>query len=70
MVIIMIKVTRLNGSQFYINPHQIEFMEKTPDTVITMLSEKKVVVRESCEEIFEKIIDYRSNMGIIGNDPE
>ena len=64
----MIKVTRLNGSEFWVNPHQIEFMEETPDTVIKMFSEKKVVVKERVAEVIESIIEYRKNLGYIGND--
>jgi flagellar protein FlbD len=64
----MIKVTRLNGSEFWINPHQIEFMEETPDTVIKMFSEKKVVVREKIPEVVEHIIKYRRGCGYMGND--
>jgi len=64
----VIKVTRLNGSEFWINPHQIEFMEETPDTVIKMFSEKKVVVQEKIAELIERIVEYRKNLGYIGND--
>ena len=59
----MIKVTRLKGKEFYVNPHQIEFMEATPDCVITMLSEKKLVISESVEEIIDRIIEYRQKLG-------
>ena len=64
----MIKVTRLNGSEFWINPHQIEFVEETPDTVVKMFSEKKVVVRESITEVNESIIAYRRKCGYMGNE--
>jgi flagellar protein FlbD len=64
----MIKVTRLNGSEFYVNPHQIEFMEQTPDTVIKMFSDKKLVVREDIEELTGRIIAYRRRIGLLGND--
>ena len=64
----MIKLTRLNGVQFFINPHLIEFMEKTPDTVITMLSEKKIIVKENCEEVIKKIIEYRNELNFVAND--
>ena len=60
----MIKVTRLKGKEFYVNPHQIEFMEETPDTVITLLSEKKIVVSESVEEIIDRIVEYRKKLGL------
>jgi len=64
----MIKVTRLNGSEFWVNPHQIEFMEETPDTVIKMFSEKKVVVKEKISEVLKRIIEYRNKCGYMGND--
>ena len=52
----MILVTRLNkASQFYINEDMIEFIEETPDTIITLNTGKKVTVSESALEIVEKI---------------
>ncbi len=63
----MIQVSRLNGEVYYINPHAIEFIEETPNTVVTMLSDKKVIVTESIEEILNKIIEYRKKLGDWGN---
>ena len=60
----MIKVTRLNGVEYWLNPHLIEVIEKRPDTTITLLSGKKIVVNESPEEIINKIIEYRRKLGI------
>ena len=54
----MIKVHRLNDSEFYINAHQIEYIEETPDTVIHLINEKTYVVKESAMDIIEKIIKY------------
>jgi len=52
----MILVTRLNkASQFYVNEKLIEFIEETPDTIITLNTGKKVTVSESAIEIVEKI---------------
>lgn len=64
----MILVTRLNGKQFYLNPHVIEVMESMPDTTIQLISEKKVLVKETPEEVIEKIIEYRKKIGNLGND--
>lgn len=55
----MIRVTRLNGSVFYVNEDHIEFMEETPDTVITLGNEKKLVVKESIEVLIEEITAFR-----------
>ena len=55
----MIKVTRLNGKEFVVNAEQIEFAEETPDTVITLISGKKIVVNENVDQVIEKIIEYK-----------
>jgi flagellar protein FlbD len=64
----MIAVTRLDGKTYWINPHMIESMEQTPDLTITMLSGKKVVIRDEPQNIIEKIIAYRRQIGIYKND--
>lgn len=64
----MIQVTKLNGQQFYLNPHQIESIELTPDTTITMLSGKRLVVKDCYEVILKKIIDYRKQIGALKNE--
>ncbi|MDR0906230.1 MAG: flagellar FlbD family protein [Oscillospiraceae bacterium] len=52
----MILVTRLNKTeQYYINEDLIEYIEETPDTVISLTTDKKVVVMESAETIVERI---------------
>jgi flagellar protein FlbD len=59
----MIRVTRLDGTEYYINPHQIESIETHPDTTLIMLSGKKVIVREKPEQILQRIIEYRKLFG-------
>ena len=60
----MIDVMRLDGKKYWVNPHMIETMESTPDLTLTMLSGKKIIVRNSPEELIEKIIEYRRKLGI------
>lgn len=55
----MIYVTRLNGERIALNIDIIEQMEETPDTVITLTTGKKLVVRESMHRIREDIIRFR-----------
>lgn len=55
----MIKVKRLNGKEFVVNAEQIEFAEETPDTVITLISGKKIVVNENVDQVIEKVIEYK-----------
>lgn len=54
----MIKVSRLNGKEFVVNAELIKFMESTPDTVITLTSQEKIVVREPVDEVIRRVIDY------------
>ena len=52
----MILVTRLNkASQFYVNEDMIEFIEETPDTIVTLNTGKKITVSENALDIIEKI---------------
>ena len=60
----MIQVTRLDGKIYWINPHQIESMEENPDLTVSLLSGKKVVVREKPEEVIARIVEYRRKIGI------
>ncbi|MDR2194285.1 MAG: flagellar FlbD family protein [Treponema sp.] len=64
----MIKVTRLNGVEYYINPHQIEYIEMNPDTTLMMLSGKSVVVREKVNVVIQRIIEYRRLIGAFKNE--
>ena len=59
----MVKVERFDKSTFYVNPHQIEFIESTPDTIITLLSGRKIVVRNPVPELIEEIVEYRKRIG-------
>ena len=64
----MIKVTRLNGKEYYINPHQIESIELRPDTTLVMLSGKSVVIREGIDEMIDRIVEYRRRIGGFKNE--
>lgn len=54
----MIKVTRLNGKEFVINAELIQFLEETPDTVITLTNHEKVVVKESVDDVIRRVVEY------------
>jgi flagellar protein FlbD len=64
----MIELSRLSGTVFWLNPHQIEYIEKTPDTSIIMLSGKHILVRESVAEVQERILVYRRLIGAFKNE--
>ena len=41
----MIEVTKINGVKILVNPHLFEIVEETPDTVITLTTGKKIIVK-------------------------
>ena len=61
----MIKLTRLNREPFLVNCELIEFVEETPDTVISMMSGRKLVVTESLEEVKGLVIEYKKEINRI-----
>lgn len=53
----MIKVTRINKQEtFWVNERLIEFMEETPDTILSMASGRKVPVAETAAEVVGRIM--------------
>lgn len=58
----MIELTFFNNSVFYLNCELLEKIEANPDTVITLTNNKKFVVKESPEEIIERIIAYKKSI--------
>ncbi|MCL2209965.1 MAG: flagellar FlbD family protein [Treponema sp.] len=59
----MIKVNRLDGTEYYVNPHHIEYIEIRPDTVLVMLSGKTHIVRDQADDVLERIRVYRNRLG-------
>ena len=55
----MIQLTRLNGHSMAVNSDLIKFVEQSPDTVITLITGEKVVVKESSAEVLGRILDFR-----------
>lgn len=55
----MIFLTRINGAKFYINAELIQTVESTPDTIITLVSNRKLIVKDTPQEIAERFIEYR-----------
>ncbi len=58
----MIKVTRLDGSEMYLNADLIELMEETPDTHITLTNGDRYVIREKTSVLLERIIAFRARI--------
>ena len=58
----MVELTRLSNKQdekIVINADLIEFIERTPDTLISTTTGKKLMVKETVEEVVEKVVEFR-----------
>ncbi|WP_263358080.1 flagellar FlbD family protein [Acidicapsa ligni] len=58
----MIEVTRLNGNPMMVNSDLIKIAEASPDTMLTLIHGEKLIVRESCAEVVEKVLAYRARL--------
>ena len=58
----MIKITRLNGASFVLNPDLLERLEAHPDTVVHLVSGETYIVKESIADIISMIRSYRSSL--------
>lgn len=55
----MVRLSRFDNSEFYVNADLIETVETTPDTVISLTNGKKLVVREPAEEVVSRVVEFR-----------
>ena len=55
----MIRVTRLDNTEIVINAELIESVEEAPDTIITTTTRKRYMVRETADQVVDKIVKYR-----------
>jgi len=60
----MIEVTRINDEKIIVNAAFIEFVEATPDTVISLISGRKIMVKESVEEVRVRTEAYHRLIGL------
>mgnify|MGYP003593226333 CR=1 FL=1 len=55
----MIKLTRINQAEFFLNPDHIKTIEEKPDTTIELMNGERLLVREAAEVVVERIVSYR-----------
>lgn len=59
----MIKLTKFNSGddhgEFILNAEIIETIEQTPDTVVTLINGKKLIVEEKMEDVVRQVMTYR-----------
>ncbi|MBP5608181.1 MAG: flagellar FlbD family protein [Lachnospiraceae bacterium] len=58
----MIELTKINGSTVLINCDLIEYVEETPDTVVALTTGRKLIVKESRQEIKNLVKCYKQEI--------
>ncbi len=58
----MIKVTKMGGQEITLNASLIEQIKATPDTVITLTTEKRIIVEEDVDEVIERVVKYHQKI--------
>ena len=66
----MIHVTRFDNTEFIVNADLIEFVETLPDTHLTLVTGKKILVRETAQEVVARVLDYRRAAGPLLRRPD
>ena len=65
----MIRLTRLNDTEIVVNADQIKYVESTPDTIITLMNNEKILVKNSIDEVIQKVIEFkRTSYPVIPNE--
>ena len=58
----MIEITKMNGQKILVNPDLIEIVEETPDTVMSLTTGRKIIVKESRQEVKNLVKLYRKDI--------
>ena len=58
----MIELTKINGVKILVNPDLMELVEETPDTVIAFTTGRKIIVKESRQEVKNLVKSYRQDI--------
>jgi flagellar protein FlbD len=58
----MIQLTRLNGKPVVINSDLIKYAEAAPDTMLTLIHGEKILVREECDQVIDRVTAYRARL--------
>ncbi len=58
----MIELTKMNGRKVLVNPDLIELVEETPDTVVLFTTGRKIIVKESRQDVKNLVKSYRKDI--------
>ena len=60
----MIEVTKLNGTKILVNVDLIETVESTPDTILCLTTGRKIIVKESRQDVNNLVKSYRKDISV------
>lgn len=61
----MIRVTKFDGCSMILNAEWIQSVEETPDTMITLTTGSKILVKDSVAEVIAAFEDYKRKQRLI-----
>ena len=61
----MIRLTKLNNSEFILNAELIRYVESCPDTLITLINGDTLMVRETLEDVVRRAVAYHQSKNLI-----
>lgn len=62
----MIILHRLNGKEFVVNSDLIQYVEATPDTLLTLISGEKIMVLEKVDEVISAVRTFKRGVFQLG----
>lgn len=60
--IVMISLTRINGTLIVLNADLIESVETSPDTIVSLTNGHKYLVKDSVDEVITKVKEYKKSI--------
>jgi flagellar protein FlbD len=58
----MIRLTRLNDRGFVVNADLVKFVEETPDTLVTLTTGDKIMVKEEVDDVIQRVVAYQRSI--------
>ena len=65
----MVRVTRFDGSELVVNAGHLLLVEHTPDTVLVLTTGDRIMVRESVDEVINRVVGYRRRIALSAPSP-
>jgi len=58
----MVHLTRINDTHFVINAEMIELVESSPDTIVSLTTGHKYLVKDTVDEVIAKVVEYKQSI--------